>query len=427
MKKSYILFLFVFCFKSQLFSQTPKVYINLNSHNEASGTSTVVGQGELDYDNATQRKYYDTAFKYIKQVSDMVVAKNVKYNFQSDVKFLFGCLKWDLKGSSTSCKNLLKWMDDLSNIECDPHSHEAKYPSFGAFGKIYNYADVAHLHDSLGVTNRKNVGGFKVDGLQNQTNWSTMEAGLQGKAYSTSGMWQPNVLWGGSYKAGVHYDMNFFGSFKPTLDTNNYATYSSNVNQRLRIQGNGCSMVFHDTTNEQRLIREYRKLFSNVHYGVYSPNEFYTPVLQINCRDIYKANYVSRLTKIIDSINTYVTLGWVEWRTIYEKDSIWRSVKYNTANKRTDCSALPTGIDEKYIQNALAIYPNPVSDILIVAHTIEIKSVTLIDALGKINFYESNIKSERREVNTESLNPGLYFVSVTLNDDKTVTRKFLKE
>ena len=427
MKKIYFLFLLAFFFGGQLFSQTPKVYINLNSHNEASGTSTVTGQGELDYDNATQRKYYDTAFKYIKQVADMVVAKNVKFNFQSDVKFLFGCLKWDSHLASTNGKNLLKWMDDLSNIECDPHSHEAKYPTFGTSGKIYNYSDVAHLHDSLGVTNRKNVGGFKVDGLQNQTNWPVMESGLQGKAYSTSGFWQPNVLWGGSYKAGVHNDMNFFGSFKPTLDTNNYATYSSNSSQRLRIQGNGCSMVFHDTTSEQRLIKEYHKLFTNVHYGVYPSNEFYTPVLQINCRDIYKANYVSRLTTIIDSINTYVTLGWVEWRTISEKDSIWRSVTYNTANKRKDCSALPTGIDEKYIQNGLAIFPNPVSDKLIVAHTSNIEKVTLIDGLGKIIHIENNIDAERWEVNTEYLKPGLYFVSVTLNDDKTVTRKFLKE
>ena len=426
MKKIYLLLLFVFTIGSQLFSQSPKVYINLNSHNEASGTSTVTGQGELDYDNNTQRKYYDTAFKYIKQIADMVVAKGVKYNFQSDVKFLFGCLKWDSHLASTNGKNLLKWMDDLSNIECDPHSHEAKYPPFGP-SKYYNYSDVAHLHDSLGVTNRKNVGGFKVDGLQNQTNWPVMEGGLQGTAYSTSGIWQPNVLWGGSYKAGVHNDMNFYGSFKPTLDTNNYATYSSNSSQRLRIQGNGCSMVFHDTTSEQRLIREYHKLFTNVHYGVYPSTEFYTPVLQINCRDIYKTNYVSRLTTIIDSINTYVNLGWVEWRTISEKDSIWRSVIYNTANKRIDCSALPTGIDEKYIQSGLAIYPNPVSDKLIIAHTSYIKTITLIDALGKIVYFENNIDAERKDVNTEYLKPGLYFVSVILNDDKTITRKFLKE
>ena len=91
MKTIYVLVLFAFCIGKQTFSQTPKVYIHLNSHNETSGT------GELNYDNNSSRADYDTAFKYIKQVADMVIAKNAKYNFQSDVKFLFGCLKWDLK------------------------------------------------------------------------------------------------------------------------------------------------------------------------------------------------------------------------------------------------------------------------------------------------------------------------------------------
>ena len=104
MKKIYFLFLLAILYGGQLLSQTPKVYINLNSHNETSGV------GELNYDSPTSRTDYDTAFKYIKQIADMVVAKGVKYNFQSDVKFLFGCLKWDSHLASTNGKNLLKWV-----------------------------------------------------------------------------------------------------------------------------------------------------------------------------------------------------------------------------------------------------------------------------------------------------------------------------
>lgn len=421
MKKLYILILFTFCIGKQTFSQGPVVYINLNSHNETSGT------GELNYDNNSSRADYDTAFKYIKQVSDMVVAKGVKFNFQSDVKFLLGCLKWDQYLASTGNKNLIKWMDDLPNIECDPHSHEGKYPTFGPFSKFYNYSDVAHLHDSLGATNRKNVGGFKVDGLQNQSHWPDFEVGQAGKAYSTSGVWQPNVLWGGSYKTGTHNDMKFFGTFKPTLDTINYAIYSSNASQRLRIQGNGCSMVFHDSTDEQRIIRELRKLFRNVHYGVYSNAEFYTPVIQFNCRDVYKANFVNRLTTIVDSINNYVTLGWVDWKTISEKDAIWTSIMYQSANKQVDCSSLPTGIKEQYISNGLGVYPNPVLDNLIVAHTMDINSITITDILGEIVFEEKNIDKERAEIKTDELKSGIYFVSVYLNNNITLTRKIIKE
>ena len=103
MTNFYVLLLFVFFIGKQTFSQAPIVYINMNSHNETSGPD------ELNYDNNSSRADYDTAFKYIKQVADMVVAKGVKFNFQSDVKFLFGCLKWDQQLASTGNKNLIKW------------------------------------------------------------------------------------------------------------------------------------------------------------------------------------------------------------------------------------------------------------------------------------------------------------------------------
>ena len=421
MKKIYFILILVLCRSVNLLSQGPVVYINLNSHNETSGT------GELNYDNNSSRNDYDTAFKYIKQVADMVVAKGVKFNFQSDVKFLLGCLKWDQHLASTNNTNLVKWMDDWANIECDPHSHEGKYPPVGPLSKFYNYSDVAHLHDSLGATNRKNAGGFKVDGLQNQSHWPDFEVGQPGKAYSTSGAWQPNVLWGGSYKAGVHNDMKFFGSYKPVLDTNNAESYTSNTSQRLRIQGNGCSMVFHDSTNEQRIVRELGKLFRNVHYGVYPANEFYTPVLQINCRDIYKPNYVSRLTTIIDSINNYVTLGWVDWKTISEKDAIWTSVMYQSANKRIDCDNLPTGIGENSIQNSLSAYPNPITNKLNFVSSVYIQSIKITDALGRQVYIENNINGDKKDIDTELLLPGVYFVSFYLNDGKQITKKILKE
>jgi hypothetical protein len=416
MKKLYILILFTFCIGKQTFSQTPKVYINLNSHNEAS-------EG---YAGAT-RALYDSTYKYIKIIADTVISKKAKYNFQSDVSFLFGCLKWDLKAATTNSLNLLKWMDDSPYIECDPHSHEGKYPSFGPLAKYYNYSDCAHLHDSLGVTNRKNVGGFKVDGLQNLSNWPDFEAGQQGVAYSTSGLWKPNVLWGGSYKTGVHNDMHFFGTYKPMLDTSLAENNTTNTSQRLRIQGNGCDMVFHDSTSEQRIIRELSKLFKNVHYGVYANSEFYTPVLQFNCRDVAKVNYVNRLFTILDSVNTYVNLGWVEWRTISEKDSIWKASPLDSVNKRINCANLPTGIKEQYISNGLGVYPNPVLENLIVAHTMDINSITITDILGEIVFEEKNIDKERAEIKTDELKSGIYFVSVYLNNNITLTRKIIKE
>jgi len=414
MKKIYLILAVAVSIK--LFSQAPKVYINLNSHNEADYTNE-------RYDGAT-RSLYDSAFKYIKIVSDSVIRKKAKYNFQSDVAFLLGCLKWDLKTAVTSSLNLVKWMDNSVYIECDPHSHEGKY-GFGPFNFYYNYADVSHLHDSLGVTNRKNVGGCKLDGLQNGNYWRSFETGEAPVRYLLAPSWKPNVLWGCSFKTGIHNDLNTFGSWKPQ-DSINYGTHVNN--RRLALQGNGCEMHFTDTTNEQRIIKELRKLISNVHYSVYpTSGQFYTQSIQFDCRDVIKPNFTNRISTILDSVNKYVALGWAQWNTITEKDQIWKAMPYDSAQYRKDCSALPVGIDEKYIINELGVYPNPTISKLTIAYTSNIETIEVIDALGKTVIIKANINNDRIEINTELFSPGIYFISVHLNNQIIETRKFLKE
>lgn len=52
--------------------------------------------------------------------------------------------------ANTNGKNLLRWFVEEKGVICDPHSHE----------NGYNYADVAYLHEQLGIMATKVVGGF---------------------------------------------------------------------------------------------------------------------------------------------------------------------------------------------------------------------------------------------------------------------------
>lgn len=395
-------------FGAQLFSQTPKVYIHLNSHNEATITEP--------YDGAT-RDFYDTAYKYIKRIADVVISKNAKYNFQSDVGFLLGCLKYDLHAATTNSLNILKWMDDSPNIECDPHSHEAKYGMF-----FYNYADCAHLHDSLGVTDRKNVGGFKLDGLQNGYYWLDMEAGINGTRYSTAPVWKPNVLWGGSYNSGTHNDVNTFGYWKPQ-DSVNYGTHVNT--RRLRMQGNGCSMVLHDTTDEQRIIREVVKIFKNVNNGSYPSNQMYNQIVQFNCRNMKNQAFVDKISTVIDSINKYVIKGWAVWKTITEKDQVWHASPYDSLQYRIDCVDLPTSIEDNVAPDGLQIYPNPVKDKLYLRGISKSQSTNFIvyDVIGS-RVFETTVEGSK---NTESIDLSFLSSGCYILHYRNNRIKFVKE
>jgi ribosomal protein L9 len=57
----------------------------------------------------------------------------------------------------------------------------------------------------------------------------------------------------------------------------------------------------------------------------------------------------------------------------------------------------------------------------------DINSITITDILGEIVFEQKNIDKERAEIKTDELKSGIYFVSVYLNNNITLTRKIIKE
>lgn len=71
------------------------------------------------------------------------------------------------------------------------------------------------------------------------------------------------------------------------------------------------------------------------------------------------------------------------------------------------------------------LYPNPVSDLLIIQNRTEIKSYSLIDISGRI-IRSEKVNANYYEVNTGNLARGIYFVRITTST-KTFTEKITKE
>lgn len=79
------------------------------------------------------------------------------------------------------------------------------------------------------------------------------------------------------------------------------------------------------------------------------------------------------------------------------------------------------------VSTSLNIFPNPANDILFVnVDTKFIKNIIVSDVLGrKIMNVAANANTA--QINVSDLNPGIHFITVTLDDNTTTTKKFVKE
>ncbi len=83
------------------------------------------------------------------------------------------------------------------------------------------------------------------------------------------------------------------------------------------------------------------------------------------------------------------------------------------------------GTEDNSLTNTI-VYPNPVEDQLIIKTEQPIKKVTIKDLLGRTILENNSPITSSMELNTNSLNKGLYFVRLTSITNKTKTIKLIK-
>ena len=255
--------------------------------------------------------YYILRRNLIVQLAQYVVQNNAVWNFQSDWKFLQYVSVFDTGSvvSNTNGKNLIRWLTEDMGIYCDPHAHETQY----------NYADVAYLHQQLGITPTKVVGGFIYNQVIGGNNWENLEQGIYGRVY-TNYFWKPDILWGGGTPLHVNDPQNY-GMWKPQSMANYYVHDST---KNLTLVGNGCTNKIFDTTAVTTALNKVRNLINAYETGLIPDTGYYTSNVFMSIGQLSNMQ-VNKMKQFIDTVNIYVSQGRIKWKNIQGMHSTWNT------------------------------------------------------------------------------------------------------
>jgi hypothetical protein len=191
---------------SCLHAQTQPVYVVLFTHIEDNTPTGTLGSQQ-------SRDHYMFIRSKMIEMANLAHQYNVKWSFQPDWKILLAALMYEdsVTMVSTNGKNFLRYLKEDLDVIIDPHSHE----KLG-----YNYTDVAHLLDSLGVSGSTVIGGHIWDpSLPQFQNWDRFRVPVPGSTYPWA-IWRGNILMGSGTPNHVN-DPKISGVWRPK-DRYNY-------------------------------------------------------------------------------------------------------------------------------------------------------------------------------------------------------------
>jgi hypothetical protein len=408
--KSFILPVFIFLVSvTTAFSQHAPVYLTLVSHTEDNGPWTTFN-------------YYKSKRDLFVQIANIVHSKGAVWSFQNDWKFLQGVMMFDTGSvvSNTNGKNLIKWMTEDMGIFCDPHSHEANG---------YNYADVAYLHQQLGITPTKIVGGFLYDTIVNGNNWENFEAGQYGRMYP-SYFWQPDVLWGSGTRN--HFNDPYpLGAWKPKSMAEYYV---HDTTKHMVVIGHGCENHIEDTSNITYNTAVVRNYVDAVTSGGLPDSGFYPAFSIFNGGDL-TATRITKITQFIDSVASMVSSGRVQWKSLTEVYNIWNT-SYGKKPYWVLCENIPLSVQQlsgnvpmnySLHQN----YPNPFNPATNITFEIPeqgFAELKIFDVTGRlVEILLSNDLAAgvyKAQWNAAAYSSGVYFYSL-ITPIFTYTRKMM--
>lgn len=343
---------------ARLISATPPatgvVYVTLAMHNE-------------DNFPATQQVYLTSRNNLI-EFGKMLQRNNVPFNWESDWRFLNGVFQWDTPAvtASTNGKNIVRYLKEDLGISIDPHSHE---------NQGYNYADVAHLIDSLGVQPTKVVGGHIWD--PNETlyqNWERFKQPLKGSKFPWS-QWKGDILMGSA--TGLHRnDPEPTGVWRPK---GKYDFWSDDP-----------ASTVHGIGQHQGSVAGIQALIDLYKTGAVTPDKILTATIVIgqatlNSQNI--ANYENTTLKpLLEMQNRseikIVTFGQLldEWKAKYN------SVPHLRLGTTTEVNENAGGVSSPVVFSLAQNYPNPFNPATTIRFTLARREqvvLKILDSLGR--------------------------------------------
>ena len=194
------------CVSFSLDAQTPPVYVVLFTHIEDNTPLGALGSPE-------SKQNYTLLRSRLITLANVAKYHGVKWTLQPDWKILLAALQYEDSAmiQSTNQKNVFRFLKENLNVVIDPHSHE---------NGGYNYTDVAHLLDSIGVGASTVIGGHIWDpALPQFQNWDRFRVPVKGIRYPWAA-WRGEILMGSGTPNHVN-DPVVSGVWRPK-DRDNY-------------------------------------------------------------------------------------------------------------------------------------------------------------------------------------------------------------
>jgi len=399
----------LFFFALNSFGQSRSLRLTLQSHNEMNDPINY-----NDLNNWTNVK------AKIAMLVDTIVHYQVRYNLQCESNFILANITRD--NAYNLSTDLLQTMEEHSLIEVDPHNHLNKDPSSGFSFNPYNYADLAHLLDSCGISRITTVGGYLFNSTEwtysADEDWRNYGSGISGNYFNTS--WTPELLWGGGTMNHAN-DPFSLGVWRPKGA--DYILFPTHDASHLPNIGNGCDWVIQNTTNIDSLVtalQRHTDYFTN--HIPSDPDMFLCGTVIFNFRYILTPGYIEKICEFIRKVNPMVQDGRIIWQNLYEgKYQDWMAAHSSSAdNYLLFCSDLPAnlGIEEDNLAEGL-VYPNPTQGIFHIQLNIP-STVTIFDADGR-ELIKRDLNGGLQTIQL-SLKSGIYFVKVTSADNESIQR-----
>jgi hypothetical protein len=161
---------------------TAPVFVVLFTHIEDNTPAGVLG-------SAANRANYLALRARLIEMAALARRYNMRWSLEPDWNVLLAALLYEDASvtATTNGLNVLRYLRDSMNTALDPHSHE---------GGGYNYTDVAHLLDSLGVGGSTVIGGHIWDPTLPQfQQWDRFRVPVAGLRFPPI-TWRGDILMG---------------------------------------------------------------------------------------------------------------------------------------------------------------------------------------------------------------------------------------
>ncbi|MEI6312779.1 MAG: T9SS type A sorting domain-containing protein [Bacteroidota bacterium] len=355
-------------------AQSPKLYIQIVSHNEP--TDNLDAVPGINYFKAKANAL---------QMASIVDSKNAKWNLQTSDGFVLGALNYDTAGTSPNdIFELLSKAPYNDNIEIDPRSKNKD-------GR--NIADQWYLLDSCGANPTFTVGGFIwavcPPATASSIDWFRFRSPVIGNVYRNT--WRCKILSGAGSLTAHCNDLNDFGIFKP-LSTTDFYTHDTDPSNNLWCMGVGCAPLLDSMTDEQAIIDLIQNQVDSIHNGSWPSNKFYVTRIMTNQRE-YGPMFFQKIAKVIDSLNTIPSTQ-LQWATINETFTAFQDWQTTSGLEYSHwlCGETVSGIEEASNDFTFNYYPNPFTNtIAIEFNDHEIHPIEVIDYMGH-KIYENTIQ-----------------------------------